>query len=111
MEWNAIKKLLVCADDINTLGESKNTMKKNRQAWSKVRKVKTKKCQYMVMSSQRNIKTVNKSNANIAKFKYLGTTIASQNCIHDEIKSRLTSENACYHSFQSLLSSILLSKT
>jgi hypothetical protein len=31
-------------------------------------------------------------------------------CIHEEIKSRLNSANACYHSVQSLLSSRLLSR-
>jgi hypothetical protein len=31
-------------------------------------------------------------------------------CIHEEIKSRLNSRNACYHLVQSLLSSRLLSR-
>jgi hypothetical protein len=40
----------------------------------------------------------------------LGTTITNQNLIHEEIKRRLNSGNACYHSVQNLLSSRLLSK-
>ena len=43
-------------------------------------------------------------------FKYLGTTLTNQNCIAEEIKSRLRSGNACYHSVQNLLSSSVLSK-
>jgi hypothetical protein len=40
----------------------------------------------------------------------LGTTVANQNLIQEEIKRRLNSGNACYHSVQNLLSSRLLSK-
>jgi hypothetical protein len=40
----------------------------------------------------------------------LGTTITNQNLIQEEIKRRLNSGNACYHSLQNLLSSRLLSK-
>ena len=43
-------------------------------------------------------------------FRYLGTTLTNQNLIQEEIKSRLKSGNACYHSVQNLLSSSLLSK-
>jgi len=43
-------------------------------------------------------------------FKYLGTTLTHQNSIAEEIKNRLKSGNACYHSVQNLLSSMLLSK-
>jgi hypothetical protein len=38
----------------------------------------------------------------------LGMTVTNQNLIDDEIKSRLNSGNACYHSVQNLLSSRLL---
>jgi len=46
----------------------------------------------------------------VEQFKYWGTTLTNQKSIQDEIKSRLKSGNACYHSVQSLLSSSLLSK-
>jgi len=46
----------------------------------------------------------------VEEFKYLGTTLTNQNYIAEEIKSRLRSGNACYHSVQNFLSSRLLSK-
>jgi hypothetical protein len=46
----------------------------------------------------------------VSQFKYLGTTVTNQNLIQEEIKRRLNSGNACYHSVQNLLSSRLLSK-
>jgi len=46
----------------------------------------------------------------VEEFKYLGTTLANQDSIAEEIKSRMRSGNACYHSVQNLLSSRLLSK-
>jgi hypothetical protein len=45
----------------------------------------------------------------VAQFKYFGMTVTHQNLIQEEIKRRLNSGNAWYHSVQKLLSSRLLS--
>ena len=56
-----------------------------------------------------NMKIDNSFFERVEELKYLGTTLTNQNSIQEEIKSRLKSGNACYHSVQNLLSSSLLS--
>ena len=74
------------------------------------------KTKYMVVSREQNagqshsMKTDNSLFERVEEFKYLGTTLTNQNSIQEEIKSRLKSGNACYHSVQNLLSSSLLSR-
>jgi len=46
----------------------------------------------------------------VTKFRYLSTTLTHRNWTHGEIKSRLKSGNACYHSVRNFLSPSLLSK-
>jgi hypothetical protein len=57
-----------------------------------------------------NIRVANDAFENVAKFKYMGTALTNQNDVHDEMKSRLNSGNACCYSVQDLLSSRLISK-
>ena len=52
----------------------------------------------------------NSSFERVEEFRYLGTTFTDQNSIQEEIKRRLKSGNAGYHSVQNLLPSSLLSK-
>jgi hypothetical protein len=56
-----------------------------------------------------NVKIANRSLDGAANFRYLGTTLTDKNCMNEEIKNRLNSGNACYHSVQ-FLSSFLLSR-
>jgi len=71
---------------------------------------------YMVMSRDQNtgrihsVRIDNSTFERMEDFKYLGTSITNQNSVSEEIKSRLRSGNACYHSVQNILSSRLLSK-
>jgi hypothetical protein len=53
---------------------------------------------------------VNRSFENTAQFKRLETTVTNQNLILEEIKRKLNSGNAGYHSVQNLLSFRQLSK-
>ena len=114
-------KLLAYADDVNILGGSIHTLKENAEALVAATRetgleVSADKTKYMVMSRDQNagrnhsVRTDNSTFERVEEFKYLGITFTYQNSIPEEIKSRLRSGNACYHSVQNLLSSRLLSK-
>ena len=57
-----------------------------------------------------SMKNYNISFERVEGFRYLRTTITNPISSQEETKSRLKSGNACYHSVQNFLSSILLSK-
>jgi hypothetical protein len=57
-----------------------------------------------------SIEIANRSFEGAAKFRYLGTTLTDQNCMQEDIKSRLNSGNVCYHLVLSVLSPRLLSR-
>ena len=107
------------ADDVNILGGSIHTVKENAEALVAATRetgleVSADKTNYMVMSRDQNagrnhsVRADNSTFERVEEFKYLGTTLTNQNSIPEEIKSRLRSGNAYYHSVQSLLSSRLL---
>jgi hypothetical protein len=121
LKLNGTHQPLVYADDVNTsiLGGSIHAIKKNTEALVVASKeigheVNAEKTKYMVMSRDQNAGQNHnmkiRAFESVEQFKYLGTTLTNRNSIQEEIKSRLKSGNACYHSVQDFLSSSLQSK-
>ena len=121
MILNCTHHLTGYADDVNVLVGSILTIKKNTEALVVASKeigleVNAEKAKYMVVSLDQNagwnhsIKIDDKTFERVEQFNYLGTTLTNQNSIQEEITSRLNAGNACLHSVQNRLSSILLSK-
>ena len=121
MKLNGTHQLLAYADDVNILGRGTHTLQENADALVAAARetgleVSADKTKQMVMSRDQNagqnhsVRIDNSTFERVEEFKYLGTTLTIQNSIREEIKRRLRSGNACYHSVQNLLSSRLLSK-
>jgi len=121
LKLNGTHQLLTYADDVNILGGGIHTVKENAEALVAATReigleVSADKTKHMVVFRDQNagriqsVKIDNSTFERMEEFKYLGTTLTNKNSIAEEIKSRLRSGNACYHSVLNLLSSRLLSK-
>jgi hypothetical protein len=114
LKLNGTHQLLVYADDVNLLGDNIDAINKNMETLIDASKevgleVNTEKTKYMLLSRDQNagqshdIKIANNRFENVAKFRYLGTTITNQNLIQQEIKRRLNSGNGCKRTFCNLV--------
>jgi hypothetical protein len=117
LKLNGTHQQLVYSDNVNLMGDNTDTIKKNTQTDTSKEvglEVNTEKSKYMLLShyqkaeQNHDIKIPNRNFENVALIKYFGMTPINQSLIPEEIKTRLNSGNACYHSVQNLLSSCLL---
>jgi hypothetical protein len=85
---------LVYADDVNLMGENIVTMKKKTETVLDTSKevsleVNPEKTKHMLMSHyqkvgpKRSIRLPNRFFEDMEKFKYLGTTLTDQSCMHE----------------------------
>jgi hypothetical protein len=121
LKLNGKHQLLAYADDVNLLGDNIDTINKNTETLINASKevgleVNVEKTKYMLVSrdqnadENQNIKIGNRTVENVSQFKYLGMTVTNQNLIQEEIKRRLNSGNACYHSVHNLVFSSAVEK-
>jgi hypothetical protein len=121
LKLKSTHQLLAYAYDVTILDGSVHTIKKHRilvvASKENGLEVNADKSKYIVMSRDQNtgpsinIMIDNSSFERAEQFRYLGTTLTDLNSIQEEIKSRLRSGNACYHSLQNLFFSSLLSRS
>jgi hypothetical protein len=121
LELNGKHRLLVYTDDVNLLDKNINKIKQNtgtiletsRDIFLEINAEKT-KCvtmsRHQNSGQNQNIWIAYESFGGVEKLKHLRTSLKNQNDIHDEIKDRRNSENACSYSVQNILSSHLTSQ-
>jgi hypothetical protein len=91
------------------LGNNIDDIKKNTESLIDANEevcleVNAEKTKYMLLSHHQNagqnhnVKVANRFFENVAQFRCLGMTVTNQNLMWEEIKRRLNSGNACYHS-------------
>ena len=96
---------MVHADDVNMLGGSVRTIKRNAEAIVVASKeigleVNTDKTEYIVMSGDKiagrshNMMNDNSTLGSVEQFRYFATHLTNENSVQEEIKSRLKSRNA-----------------
>jgi hypothetical protein len=96
------------ADDMNLLGDNKETLKKNTETLIDASKeagleINVEKSKYVLVARHQNagqnwdIQMAKRTFEHVSQFKYLRTTVTSQNMIKEVIKRRLNAGNACYH--------------
>jgi hypothetical protein len=112
--------LLFCADDVNLLGNNVGTMKKNTQGLIDTNEkvgmeVNAEKNKYMLLSHYQNAgqnhnMMIAKRSLKMCHSSNIWDWLKSQNLIHEEMKRRFNSGNACYHSIQNSFFSHLLIK-
>jgi hypothetical protein len=122
LKLNGTRQLLAYADDVNLLGDNIDTVKKNMETVIDDSKefcleINVDKTEYMMLSRLQNVgQNRRKTNSKqmirkCVTVQIFGATVTNPNLIQEEIKRRLNSGNACYHSVQNILSSRLLSKS
>jgi len=100
---NGTHQLLVYADDVNLLGGTIHTLKKNAEALVAATReiglnVSAEKTKYMVMSRDQNagrihnVRIDNSTFERVEEIKYLVTTLTNQNSIPEKIKGSLSQE-------------------
>jgi hypothetical protein len=109
LKLNGTNQLLVYADDVNLLGDKTSAKNNKKQILTDATKevgpkANAEKTKYVLLSRHQTagqnhkIRMANRSFENMAKLKSFGTTEGNQNLIQEEIKRRLNSGNALYHS-------------